>query len=358
MGIIDQIMGSGPIGGGLPTPIGREHDIALVVPSIREKSFRDFEELWAEEGLFEKVDLILVEDNPTRTFSSKEAHIHVSWEQIDAYAFARQAIPRRSDTVRSFGYWLAWSMGYQFICTLDDDCYPAIATPDWLGAHVSHLTQDKTRWFNTLNGGTPRGVPYYNRGQRKVYVNHGLWRGSLDYDAPHQLANPFEERFDNSNVIVPAGSYFPMCGMNVMWRREATVLMYHLLMGSICLAGFPPESLTRLPFDRFGDIWCGILMKKVCDHLGWAVSTGTPYIKHSRASNPFTNLRKEANGIEVNEWFWERVDAVDLASCVFPADAYWVLGEAVKKFGGEHSDYWCRLGEAMQEWATLFMEIK
>jgi hypothetical protein len=38
----------------------------------------------------------------------------------------------------------------------------------------------------------------------------------------------------------------------------------------------------------------------VCDHLGLGVKTGLPYIFHSKASNPFTNLRKEYKGI-----FWQ-----------------------------------------------------
>lgn len=38
----------------------------------------------------------------------------------------------------------------------------------------------------------------------------------------------------------------------------------------------------------------------ICDHLGWGVKTGLPYIWHSKASNPFVNLRKEFKGI-----FWQ-----------------------------------------------------
>lgn len=38
----------------------------------------------------------------------------------------------------------------------------------------------------------------------------------------------------------------------------------------------------------------------ICDHLGLGVKTGLPYIFHSKASNPFTNLRKEYKGI-----FWQ-----------------------------------------------------
>jgi hypothetical protein len=42
------------------------------------------------------------------------------------------------------------------------------------------------------------------------------------------------------------------------------------------------------------------LLQVICDHLGLGVKTGLPYIYHSKASNPFTNLRKEYKGI-----FWQ-----------------------------------------------------
>lgn len=38
----------------------------------------------------------------------------------------------------------------------------------------------------------------------------------------------------------------------------------------------------------------------ICDHLGLGVKTGLPYIWHSKASNPFVNLKKEYKGI-----FWQ-----------------------------------------------------
>lgn len=347
-------------------------NIALVVPSIREDSFKRFIDEWKPLGLFEQVDLILMEDNPTPTFPTPETGgnvVHFSWLDIDNKPWGH-IIPRRSDTVRSYAYWWAWRQGYEFIMTLDDDCYPSKDYSDLVGSHMSMLN-DRTKWYNTLNNVIPRGMPYYNRGSRPVYINHGLWQGVLDYDAPHQLVDPMPEIFDHSNRIVPSGAYFPMCGMNVMWRAEATVLMYHLLMGQTVgdkdAGGCPREcddfdvasSLTKLSFDRFGDIWCGIIMKKIADHLGWAVSTGTPYIHHDRASSPFTNLRKEANGIEVNEWFWQKIDAISLYNCggarqMDPVRCYADIAYSVKRFGGEHSEYWVKLGNAMLKWAQLF----
>ena len=49
----------------------------------------------------------------------------------------------------------------------------------------------------------------------------------------------------------------------------------------------------------------------ICDHLGLGLKTGLPYIWHSKASNPFVNLRKEYKGI-----FWQEVG---WANCLPPS---------------------------------------
>ena len=42
------------------------------------------------------------------------------------------------------------------------------------------------------------------------------------------------------------------------------------------------------------------ILQVICDHLLLGVKTGKPYIWHSKASNPFVNLKKEYKGI-----FWQ-----------------------------------------------------
>lgn len=362
--------------------------IALVVPTIREDSFREFVSRWDEIGLFEHVDLIVMEDNPTCTFPVTVQTHHFSWATIEADLKEKSwIIPRRSDTVRSYAYYKAWKLGYEFILTLDDDCYPCTPAEgikyDGEGFVKNHMEQltGRTRWHNTLNAVKPRGVPFYNIGKNMfVILNHGLWGNVLDYDAPYQLANPIPEKWTFDNKIVPNGMYFPMCGMNVMWKAEATPLMYHLLMGQVVghpdslhkvehVNGVAQLMLEKLPFDRFGDIWAGLFMKKIVDICCLQVSTGMPYIRHERASNPFTNLRKEANGIEVNEKIWEFVDAwiptesttwsaVALSPARRLAHLYMDLGNYVTLYDDfpEHKRYFEKLGYAMMIWADMFIK--
>ncbi len=128
-----------------------------------------------------------------------------------------------------------------------------------------------------------------------------------------------------------------MCGMNVAFRPLVAPLMYFLLMGK------------DWPYDRFDDIWCGLFMKKVCDHLGYLVNSGYPTVRHSRASDVWVNLEKERPGMLVNETLWEAVDAVTLSKSD-PIDCYLELAEQLPMTG----DYWDKLKEAMQIWAELF----
>jgi hypothetical protein len=53
-------------------------------------------------------------------------------------------------------------------------------------------------------------------------------------------------------------------------------------------------------FQRYISLLSLPCSQVICDHMGLGVKTGLPYIYHSKASNPFTNLRKEYKGI-----FWQ-----------------------------------------------------
>lgn len=315
----------------------------VVVPTIRENCIRDFLSAWQEE--LRGVPICLIEDNPERTFRIEGSNIqHLSWQDIDATLGERSwIIPRRTDCVRSFGYFLAATDRPDMIVTLDDDCYPDPEAPGFLARHWNHLNgtagDTAEAWVSSVGGVVPRGVPYFaTQRTAPVILNHGLWKGVPDYDAATQLV--CERRGGGIEIkqqTIPRGSYFPMCGMNLAWKPEATPGLYFLLMG------------RNYEYDRFGDIWAGVLFKKIADHLGYAVTSGDPTIIHQRASNPFANLRKEAPGLEINERFWQAVDAVRLTGTDVRA-CYEEIARGLELEG----DYFAKLKEAMLAWADLF----
>ncbi len=337
--------------------------VTLVMPTIREDSLLRWMEEWREYLESRKefiISLILVEDNPEPTFKIPSLEIssltHYSWEDIDReLGEISWIIPRHSDCVRSYGFYKAWKEGADIIISIDDDCYPLRGERggcDFLETHVKKLTQpvevEEEAWVSTLQGVKPRGLPYFERKIKRVYkrvvLNHGLWSNVPDLDAPTSLTRSRTEDKEicSPDMVVPRGKYFPMCGMNLAWRREVTPLMYFLLMGEDVKGNF-------WGFDRFGDIWAGIFSKKILDYLGFQVSSGKPWVYHHKQSNVFANLKKEAPGIEVNEILWKRVEEIRLTGKDF-LDCYRELASTLRMEG----EYWERLKKAMLRWVELF----
>jgi hypothetical protein len=316
----------------------REPQVSIVVPTIRRQAIGEFLDAWRDEFAGHRV--IVMEDNAEPTFDLDDSSIvHLSWRDIDAeLGDWSWIIPRRTDCVRSFGYLRAVQLGTDVIVTLDDDCFPIEAGT--IDRHVRAVMCDATEdaWVSTGTGIIPRGVPYQGRARKRpVAINHGLWTKVADYDAITQLTlGRTGGAFEPLQQTIPVGKQFPMCGMNLAWRAELTPAMYFLLMG------------RDWPFDRFGDIWCGILAKKICDHLGYAVTSGDPMIEHRRASNVWTNLAKEAPGLPVNESFWANVDGVVLTETTV-AGCYAQIARELKLEG----EYWDRLRDAMTFWSEL-----
>jgi len=319
----------------------------IVVPTIRETSVGHFLDRWASE--FSGHRVIVVEDNPEKTFPLPGWVEHYSWQDVDEHLEERAwIIPRRSDCVRSFGYYLAAQEPCDFVVTLDDDCYPEESyAPSFLGLVRDALDRrwDDDRWWNTLDGPErPRGFPYEIReATLPTMIHHGLWSNVPDFDARTQLRLP-DHRLQPVRTVerVPHGRFFPMCGMNLAFRPAIVPALYFLLMGK-------HRDGTVWPFDRFGDIWAGLFAKKVTDHLGYAISSGAPSVLHSRASSPEVNLQKETPGYPVNELLWRKVEAIGLSADTV-AGCYDQIADNLDMSG----PYWETLRSAMKVWASLF----
>ena len=339
-------------------------DIAVVIASNREQCMKQWLAEWEPD--LRDARVIVVEDSPQAGFDLGAGYRdleHLAWEDIDADLGDRSwIIPRRTSAVKSYGFWKAFTEGADAIWTLDDDCYPE---EDLRGRYLTEigdrLSEDRAQdsWWNTLgNSGIgaetmyPRGFPYGIREQRRpVMIHHGLWSGVPDLDGITALEHPdyrLPEPLLYGVKTVPPGM-FPMCGMNLAFRREMTPAMYFMLMG---------HDLEGQPwgFDRFDDIWAGLFAKRVCDHLGYAVTSGSPSIRHTKESDPQERVRKEASGIRAHEKFWRFAVQPDLSGCVTVADCYRELAESVAMAGvvlREWSAYWHRLADAMLTWTEL-----
>ena len=118
-----------------------------------------------------------------------------------------------------------------------------------------------------------------------------------------------------------------------------------------CLMYYPPMGMNS-PYARFDDIWCGLVMQRVCRHLRLPIVCGHPLVEHRRASDPFANLEKEGPGVGANERMWELVDAIELNEET-PLACMREMGTGLERSadGDEYVGLW---GRAILEWCELF----
>src|ERR1041384_5976515 len=178
--------------------------VVIVVPAIRENNMKDFLAAWA--GEFKSATIVIVEDNAERTFDIGGKNVeHYCHQDIDR-ELGRDAwiIPRKTDCVRSYGYFKAWQKKPDMMIKLDDDSYPdesggeRVSAPR--GGPRLARAGETAAWVSTLDGITPRGVPYEAENlvrRRPCVLNHGLWDSVPDFTAPTQMLhmrNPREFR--------------------------------------------------------------------------------------------------------------------------------------------------------------------
>ena len=261
--------------------------ITCVVPTIRPESMARFEEAW--KPLFEKhgVRLITVWDGE---------HPKVEDESVESvmgeYA---DCIVNFNGGVRNLGF--AYVAKYlhdaDVILTLDDDVTP-IGDP--IQDHLDALNRRvPISWMSTASE-FMRGFPYKVREEAEVVLSHGVWEGVADWDAPTQLVKGPKRPVEFPKATIPKGIYFPMCIMNVAFKRKMLPYMYQA----------PPA----LGVGRADDIFCGILAKQEIDKHEWAAVTGYARVHHERESDVYKNLQAEAKTIALMETFW-RGDVTD-----------------------------------------------
>ncbi|HUB67230.1 MAG TPA: hypothetical protein VL981_07080 [Candidatus Methylacidiphilales bacterium] len=319
----------------------------IVVPTCRPESMYEFLDRWRDEFCRHKI--IVTEDSRSRQidfsrYPNVEAYSAAEWSQ----EWGRDAwiLPRNNAGHRAFGYWKAWTYSQRHECdmivTLDDDCHPD--QPGYLAKHHAALGKKQVlEWTTSLPIEWPhltRGFPYSIREGRPVMVNHGVWSHVPDLDACTQILHPGVRLpvISRESKLIPWGTYFPFCGMNVAWKPEVTPLLYFLLMG------------IAWPYDRFDDIWAGLFLKKICDQMRWCITSGMPSVRHNRLSNVSHNLKREASGLAENEQLWEHVHRIQLTGAD-PLDHYLQIAQALDGLGG---NYFPKLAAAMRVWITKF----
>lgn len=272
--------------------------IAVVIPTIRPESMERFLEAW--DSLFAKHDVVLVVvkdgENPVVEVPNggdEDGNALVKTYTVDEIMGKfKDCIVNFNGGIRNLGF--AYVAKYlpevSFIYTLDDDTLPV---GDPIQDHLDILGKEvPVSWMSTASE-YMRGFPYQVRNEAEVVLSHGVWDNVADWDAPTQLVKGAHRKVDFPKVPIPKGTYFPMCIMNVMFKRKMLPYMFQA----------PPA--PELHIGRTDDIYCGILAKREIDANGWAAVTGYARIFHERESNVYKNLEEEAVTIKLMETFWQ-----------------------------------------------------
>jgi hypothetical protein len=266
----------------------------VVIPTNRIETIHSFFDKWKEQLLGCKVILII--DDKDGECTRKDLDVtSYNWRSIDKELKENSwIIPRKTDCVRSFGYYMAYKyFNPLFILTLDDDVSP-VEGLNVIEGHYNNLFDTyniDSKYYSTIKHQNPRG---YVPGNTLCGISHGGWLNVPDLDADVFIKDgyvPYNSN-DFNEGLIPKGATYSMCGMNLAWRPELTKYMYFGLQGS------------SYPIDRCGDIWAGYYSKHILDtQINMSVYTGYPFIEHNKKSNSWVNLEKETNSKEMSVYF-------------------------------------------------------
>ena len=282
-------------------------------------------------------------------------------------------IPERAHAETSFGFLVAYEEGSGFIIELDDD----VLVEDLIESHRSNLFGETgetvstgARWYNTLDtlalnekgSFFPRGHPYSPETRVENYnwhktggtcvLNMGHWIGNPDLDALTILYHGGIDgrshikgtKLKRDKVIVDKGTYFAVCSMNTAFEPKVVPAFYQLYMNTMGI-------------DRFDDIWSGIFLKRAADHLGDKVCLGRPVGVHDkRPRSIFKDLKKEMDGMIMNEAVWKIVDD-DISGSSY-SDTYLSLTDLLEKGAKKLADKtYQKFLELQAEKMRLWVEV-
>ncbi|XP_010492563.1 PREDICTED: probable UDP-arabinopyranose mutase 5 [Camelina sativa] len=261
---------------------------------------------------------------------------------------------------RYFGYLVSKK---KYIVSIDDDCVPAKDPKGFLvdavTQHVINLENPATPlFFNTLydpyceGADFVRGYPFSLRSGVPCAASCGLWLNLADLDAPTQALKTEQRNtaYVDAVMTVPAKAMLPISGINIAFNRE---LVGPALVPALRIAG---EGKVR--WETLEDVWCGMCLKHISDHLGYGVKTGLPYVWRNERGDAVESLRKKWEGMKLMEKsvpFFESLKLPETALKV--EDCVIELAKAVREQLGSDDPAFTQAADAMVKWVQLWNSV-
>ena len=353
---------------------GDPSEWVVVMPSIRTVNLDYLASIPSE------IKVIVVDDSNGRIEPNREnMEVYRYADYREVLGDCEDIIPRKTDTCRSFGFYMAWRQGYRYVITLDDDCvtHPGfLAQHAILGQHREVKAVVSNPWYNTLdnlvlnpNGESgrhwyARGFPYWcriNPPERPVFgsssgrivCNMGMWLqvpdinglDKIDHEVPDGVA------MREPTLAVSKGTNFSLCIMNVGFLAEIVPAFYQLPMN---------VEICGVRLDRFGDIWSGYILKRLADVRGDLITIGEPLVTHTKAGNTLRETRVEHFGHLLENHFYRFVD--ESVDKVTPGDYNSMYGQFAENFASAvtndglppaYVDFFEDMSDKMIRWAKL-----
>lgn len=272
---------------------------------------------WSQFFTQHNVDVYIMQDINEKTIMPRESVYVFDHSDIEKdLGDLAHAIPRKTGACRSYAMLRAYRKGYDYYLTLDDDCFPV---DDTIQAYEDHFKPQYCPHYNYVDISALlgyqyqlRGYPYTIRKTHDIAAQYGVWLKIADYDAITSIEKDISDEMNIKRTVSPVPKYsgFTACIMNVAISHKYLPVMYQLLMGK------------AVGYDRFDDIWSGLLLKKITDHFEDVVLiNGSARILHDRASNPYNNLMKELPAMAKNETIWKELLNMELTGTT-PLECY------------------------------------
>lgn len=334
-----------------------DSEVDIVIAALQ-SDLTSFLNAWRP--LFSRFHLIIVQDPDLKgelKIPQGFDHRVYTKSDIDQVIGPTTSIVFSGYSCRYFGYLVSRK---KYIISVDDDCLPAKDNDgnltNALSQHLANLTTPATPFFfNTLydpfreGADFVRGYPFSLRSGVDCALSCGLWLNLADYDAPTQALKPEHRNLHYVDAVmtVPAGTLMPISGINIAFNRA--------LVGPALFPGLKLTGEGKLRWETIEDIWCGMCVKVICDHLSIGVKTGLPYVFRSDKGNPIESLKKEWEGVKKMEEIIPFFQSVRLPRTVTTAeDCLLEMAKSVKDRLGGTDPLFARAAEAMVEWVKIW----
>ncbi|XP_071921668.1 probable UDP-arabinopyranose mutase 5 isoform X2 [Coffea arabica] len=345
----------------LPTINIRDDEVDIVIGALH-LDLTSFMEDWR--AVFSRFHLIIVQDpdlkGDLKIPGGFSFDVYTKSDIESVVGSSSSSVVFSGYSCRYFGYLVSHK---KYIISIDDDCTPAKDDKgeliDAVAQHITNLMTPATPFFfNTLydpfRKGTDfvRGYPFSLRSGVQCGLSCGLWLNLADYDAPTQALKPGQRnsRFVDAVLTVPARAMLPVSGINIGFDRE--------LVGPAMVPAFRLAKEGKFRWETVEDIWSGMCVKVICDHLGYGVKSGLPYVWRNERGNAVESLKKEWEGVKLMEEVVPFFQSMRLSQgAVTAEDCVIEMAAAVKERLEPLDPVFARASEAMVEWVKLWKVV-